>query len=81
MTLVEPFKEQYDETDRHNLIEERAYQLYEARGRQDGYAIEDWLQAEHEVLHDASGQRSNEDDPSQFLNSKRSISKRKVMRG
>lgn len=30
-------------------IRERAYQLYEQRGRCDGYALEDWLQAEAEV--------------------------------
>jgi len=28
----------------------RAYQLYEERGRIDGYASDDWLQAEAEVL-------------------------------
>ena len=28
----------------------RAYELYEQRGRQDGYALEDWLQAEREVI-------------------------------
>lgn len=30
-------------------IRERAYQLYEERGRCDGHAVEDWLQAEAEV--------------------------------
>lgn len=28
----------------------RAYQIYERRGRQDGHDIEDWLQAEAEIL-------------------------------
>ena len=28
----------------------RAYQLFESRGRVDGYDLEDWLQAESEVL-------------------------------
>lgn len=28
----------------------RAHELYEARGREDGHAEEDWLQAEAEVL-------------------------------
>jgi hypothetical protein len=28
----------------------RAYQLYEARGRQDGHDLDDWLQAEAETL-------------------------------
>ena len=36
-----------------NLIRSRAFQLYEERGRQDGYALEDWLQAEGEVLSGA----------------------------
>ncbi len=30
-------------------IRERAYQLYEQRGRRDGHAVEDWLQAEAEI--------------------------------
>ena len=31
----------------------RAYELYEQRGRADGYDIEDWLLAESEVIHRA----------------------------
>jgi len=31
----------------------RAYELYEQRGRQDGYALEDWLQAEREIRRGA----------------------------
>ncbi len=31
-------------------IRQRAYQLYEERGRLDGKAMEDWLIAEEEVL-------------------------------
>lgn len=34
----------------HSLIEQRAYELYEHRGRQDGYDLDDWLHAEREVL-------------------------------
>ena len=30
-------------------IRQRAYELYEARGREDGRAIDDWLQAEAEI--------------------------------
>ncbi len=30
-------------------IEQRAYELYLARGATDGYALEDWLQAEREL--------------------------------
>ncbi len=31
----------------------RAYELYEERGREDGYDIEDWLHAESEVIRRA----------------------------
>jgi hypothetical protein len=34
-------------------IRQRAYQLYEERGRLDGFAEEDWLQAEAEILTQA----------------------------
>lgn len=37
----------------HNLedhIHRRAYELYEARGREDGHELDDWLQAEAEIL-------------------------------
>jgi Protein of unknown function (DUF2934) len=30
-------------------IRQRAYELYEARGRVDGHQLEDWLQAENEI--------------------------------
>lgn len=30
-------------------IAKRAYELYRQRGSQDGYALEDWLQAEREI--------------------------------
>lgn len=31
-------------------IRRRAYELYEQHGREDGHALEDWAQAEAEVL-------------------------------
>jgi hypothetical protein len=34
-----------------NKIRERAYQLYEDRGREPGKEQQDWAQAEHEVLN------------------------------
>lgn len=34
-----------------DLIRRRAYELYEARGRQAGCELNDWLQAEREVKH------------------------------
>ena len=36
--------------DIENRIRDRAYQLYEQRGRVDGFALDDWFQAEAEVL-------------------------------
>jgi hypothetical protein len=31
-------------------VRARAYQLYEARGRQPGHETDDWLQAEYELM-------------------------------
>jgi len=33
-----------------DLIARRAYELYEQRGRQEGKALEDWLQAERQLV-------------------------------
>ena len=33
----------------HSDIAQRAYELYEQRGRQDGRDLEDWLKAEREL--------------------------------
>jgi len=33
----------------HEQIAQRAYELYERRGRQSGYELKDWLQAEREI--------------------------------
>lgn len=30
-------------------IRQRAYELYEARGRENGHEVEDWIQAEAEI--------------------------------
>ena len=37
-------------TDTEERIRRRAYELYEQRGRVDGFALDDWLQAEGEIL-------------------------------
>jgi hypothetical protein len=34
-----------------DLIRKRAFQLFEARERQTGRELDDWLQAEHEIKH------------------------------
>jgi len=39
-----------DPTELEEQIRPRAYELYEARGREDGHDLDDWLQAEAEVL-------------------------------
>jgi hypothetical protein len=31
-------------------IRQRAYELYEARGREEGHDLDDWLQAEDEIV-------------------------------
>ena len=38
-----------DERDLERQISMRAYELYEARGREDGHEQEDWLRAEEEI--------------------------------
>jgi H+-transporting ATPase len=35
-------------------IAKRAYELYEQRGRQDGHAVEDWVEAEREIRREES---------------------------
>ena len=36
------------------IIQRRAYEIYESRGRGEGAALDDWLQAEHELLDEAA---------------------------
>lgn len=33
------------------MIQKRAYQLFEARGRHPGHELDDWLKAEAEIKH------------------------------
>jgi hypothetical protein len=40
---------------RDAFIRESAYAFYEARGRVDGHALEDWLKAEAELDHPLAG--------------------------
>lgn len=40
-----------DAEDLRRQTAQRAYELYEQRGRQDGFALQDWLQAKQEVAH------------------------------
>jgi HSP20 family molecular chaperone IbpA len=40
--------------DVHELIARRAYEIFESRGRADGHVLEDWVQAESELLYSCS---------------------------
>jgi hypothetical protein len=39
----------------HDAIRERAYELYESRGREPGQEEQDWLRAEHDILKQGQG--------------------------
>jgi DUF2934 family protein len=39
-----------DQPELERQIRERAYEFYEARGREDGHDLEDWLRAEKEIM-------------------------------
>jgi hypothetical protein len=38
----------------HTRISERAYALYEQYGREDGHALDHWLEAERQVINQGS---------------------------
>ncbi len=44
------------ENDRHSKIRQRAYEIWDREGRQNGRADEHWLQAEREVAAQAAAQ-------------------------
>ncbi len=41
----------------HELIARRAYELFLARGGENGYAIQDWVEAEKEILAQVDKER------------------------
>jgi hypothetical protein len=43
-----------NEDELQERIRLRAYELYEGRGRRDGLELDDWVQAEEEVLNSGS---------------------------
>lgn len=49
MNLIHTHKLSRNTEDLHRQIAQRARELYEQRGRQDGFALQDWLQAEQEL--------------------------------
>jgi len=46
----DPSRKAPDPAALEDQIRRRAYELYEARGRQDGHELDDWLRAEGEIL-------------------------------
>ena len=42
-------------TPSHDTIRERAYELYESRGREPGQDEQDWLRAEQDILKQGQG--------------------------
>ena len=51
-------------------IEKRAYELFLARGGQEGYHLEDWLQAEKEIC----GKAKKASTPKKATTSKKTVS-------
>ena len=51
----------------HDEIAAIAYELFESRGRVDGYALDDWLNAERIVLTEHSGQDMEEPEEENVL--------------
>jgi hypothetical protein len=49
MNLTHTHKLSKNTEDLHRQIAQRAHELYKQRGRQDGFALQDWLQAEQEL--------------------------------
>ena len=50
LSPAHPDKDKVDRSELESRIRNRAYQLYEERGKGDGYALDDWLEAKAEVL-------------------------------
>lgn len=46
---AEPMSQNRNAAELEDRVRRRAYEIYEARGRQDGRADEDWLLAEEEI--------------------------------
>jgi hypothetical protein len=49
-TPTATFTESISAFDTHEQIRRRAHDLYEQRGKQDGFADQDWFQAEAEIV-------------------------------
>ena len=51
--MKKPHRVATDPQELEQLIRERAFQLFEERGREDGHDTEDWLRAEAELASTA----------------------------
>jgi len=49
MTKTSKSKPDVPPEERQEKIRQRAYELYEARGREEGHDFDDWLKAEAEI--------------------------------
>jgi HSP20 family molecular chaperone IbpA len=47
---------------RIDAVKQRAFDLFQRRGHTDGYALEDWVQAEHEILGWPAAELTEKDD-------------------
>jgi hypothetical protein len=50
LSPAHPESDKLSVSDLQDRIRNRAYDLYEKRGAQDGHALDDWLQAKAEIL-------------------------------
>jgi hypothetical protein len=54
-TKKQPTTEISEPQELEHQIRLRAQELYEARGREDGHALDDWLRAEAEIMQKKAG--------------------------
>jgi Protein of unknown function (DUF2934) len=48
--LTKPEQQDLTKLEQDDVVRCRAYELYEQRGRADGHELDDWVEAEREVL-------------------------------
>lgn len=66
---------EYDERRLIGLIRVRAYEIFERRGGEAGYALDDWLRAEREVKHHLGFESLSRDSfPDSKVTSRRMLS-------
>jgi hypothetical protein len=55
VTKKQPTSVTSDKQELEHQIRLRAQELYEARGREDGHELDDWLRAEAEIMQKKAG--------------------------